>query len=135
MNTPPSTNPLVMKRRALVIDDEEDMRELARVFLELDGEFDVRVAVSGKEGIDLARRELPDVILLDYMMPGMDGPATMKELSRDAATASIPVIFLTAKSQPDVEQTLRQLGARDVIAKPFDPVALAGKVAAALESS
>lgn len=111
------------------------MRELARVFLELDGEFDVRVAVSGKEGIDLARRELPDVILLDYMMPGMDGPATMKELSRDAATASIPVIFLTAKSQPDVEQTLRQLGARDVIAKPFDPVALAGKVAAALESS
>lgn len=124
-----------MKRRALVIDDEEDMRELARVFLELDGEFDVRVAVSGKEGIDLARRELPDVILLDYMMPGMDGPATMKELSRDAATASIPVIFLTAKSQPDVEQTLRQLGARDVIAKPFDPVALAGKVAAALESS
>jgi CheY-like chemotaxis protein len=135
MNTPPSTNPLVMKRRALVIDDEEDMRELARVFLELDGEFDVRVAVSGKEGIDLARRELPDVILLDYMMPGMDGPATMKELSRDAATASIPVIFLTAKSQPDVEQTLRQLGARDVIAKPFDPVALAGKIAAALESS
>ena len=123
------------KRRALVIDDEEDMRELARVFLELDGEFDVRVAVSGKEGIDLARRELPDVILLDYMMPGMNGPATMKELSRDSATASIPVIFLTAKSQPDVEQTLRQLGARDVIAKPFDPVALAGKVAAALESS
>ena len=122
------------RRRALVIDDEEDMREIARMFLELNGEFDVRVAGSGSEGVALARREHPDVILLDYMMPGMDGPATMKELSQDAATACIPVIFLTAKSHAGVEEALRRLGARAVIAKPFDPAALAAKVAAALEA-
>lgn len=125
----------VSKWRALVIDDEADMRELARVFLELDGRFDVVATSSGAEGLALARRDLPDVILLDYMMPEMDGPATMRELAADAVTGGIPVIFLTAKSDPSAEQALRRLGALAVIAKPFDPGALAEKVATVLQAS
>lgn len=121
-------------RRALVIDDAKDMGELAKVFLELDGDYEVTVATSGADGVALARRDKPDVILLNYMMPGMDGPATLKELIADERTASIPVIFLAANAHLRVEQTLRKLGARDVIAKPFDPVSLAARVTAALDA-
>ncbi|MBA3655886.1 MAG: response regulator [Gemmatimonadaceae bacterium] len=116
-------------RQVLVIDDEEDMRVLTTVFLEMDGSFEVKVASSGKEGIAAAESMRPDVILLDFMMPEMDGPETLKALKAGAATAGIPVVFLTAKATDSDPRKWIELGAIGAIAKPFDPGTLASKLA------
>ncbi|MCU1372755.1 MAG: response regulator receiver protein, partial [Actinomycetia bacterium] len=79
----------------------------------------------------MARAEQPDAIILDVMMPGMDGPATLAELRADPATADIPVVFLTAKVQSIERRRLEELGAAGVVAKPFDPMTLAGELSAA----
>ena len=86
-------------RRVLVIDDEEDIREVARLSLELVGQYQVLTASSGRDGLDSARSHRPDAILLDVMMPDMDGPAALAELRADPSTRDIPVLFLTAKTQ------------------------------------
>lgn len=119
-------------RRILVIDDEDDIRTVARVALERVGGHSVLAASSGAEGVDLARTEQPDAIVLDMMMPGMDGPTTFRALAADAATSAIPVVFLTAKAQAADRQVLSELGAAGILAKPFDPLTLHLELAAAL---
>jgi CheY-like chemotaxis protein len=118
--------------RVLVIDDEEDVRYVARLSLGRVGGMDVVEASSGEEGIARARTERPDFILLDMMMPGMDGAATFRALRAGEETASIPVVFLTAKAMASDVQQLKDLGARGVILKPFDPMTLADEIRAIL---
>ncbi len=120
--------------KVLVIDDEEDIRAVSRMSLERVGGWDVLVAESGERGLDLAADERPDLILLDAMMPGMDGPATIKRLKASPATSEIPVLFLTAKLQPADRQRYLELGAEAVISKPFDPMKLPDEVRSAVES-
>ena len=118
-----------MNRRILIVDDEDDIREVAQVSLELVGHYDVVTAASGRDGLAAARSEQPDAILLDVMMPGMDGPATLAELRADPVTRDIPVLFLTAKTQTAERTRLAQLGAAGILTKPFDPLKLADQVA------
>jgi two-component system, OmpR family, response regulator len=120
-------------RRILYVEDDPDIRTVATIALELDGGFDVRACSSGLEAVEtLAGRPpfAPDLILLDVMMPGMDGPATLRELRRQPGGDEAPVVFMTAKVQPEELVRYRELGAIDVIAKPFDPMALSASVRA-----
>ena len=117
---------------ALVIDDEEDVRFVARMSLGRIGKMDVLEASSGPEGVALAKSGRPDFILLDMMMPGMDGAATFEVLRGDAATSSIPVVFLTAKAMATEVARLLDLGAKGVVLKPFNPMTLAEQIAAIL---
>jgi CheY-like chemotaxis protein len=119
-------------RRILIVDDEDDIREVAQVSLELVGHWEVLTAASGRDGIARARAEHPDAILLDVMMPDMDGPSTLAQLQADPSTCDIPVVFLTAKAQSADRTRLGQLGAAGILTKPFDPLRLAFDVAAAL---
>jgi CheY-like chemotaxis protein len=119
-------------RRILIVDDEDDIREVAQVSLELVGHWEVLTAASGRDGIARARAEHPDAILLDVMMPDMDGPSTLAQLQADPVTCDIPVVFLTAKAQSADRTRLGQLGAAGILTKPFDPLRLAFDVAAAL---
>jgi CheY-like chemotaxis protein len=121
-----------MTRRILVIDDEDDIREVARVSLELVGHYDVLTAASGRDGVLQARTSRPDAILLDVMMPDLDGPGTLAALRADAVTRDIPVVFLTAKTQQAERTRLASLGAAGVLIKPFDPLKLATDIAATL---
>ena len=118
-------------RRVVLVDDEDDIRLVARASLERLAGWQVYPASSGAEGVALAKAERPDAIVLDVMMPGMDGPATLAELRSDPATADIPVVFLTAKVQAAERRRLEELGAAGVVAKPFDPMTLAAELAAA----
>ncbi len=114
--------------RILFVEDELDIQMVARLALQDIGGFDVEVCSSGIEALERAREFLPELILLDVMMPAPDGPATLKALARQPETAAMPVIFVTAKVQShEVEEYLR-LGAIDVILKPFDPMALSDRV-------
>ena len=108
----------------LVVDDEDDIRQIARLSLAGVGGMDVGEANGGPEGIRRAREDRPDVILLDMMMPGMDGVATLRALRADPETSGIPVVFLTAKAMTSEVNRLKGLGARGVLIKPFDPMAL-----------
>jgi CheY-like chemotaxis protein len=119
------------RRRILIIDDEEDIREVAAMTLEMAG-FRVMTAPSGPDGVRKAAIEQPDAILLDVMMPELDGPATLEALRALAETRHIPVIFLTAKIQPADRRHLSELGAVAVLAKPFDPNRLGRDIADAL---
>ena len=123
------------QRRILIVDDEDDIREVAQVSLELVGNYEVLTAASGRDGLERARSGRPDAILLDVMMPDMDGPSTLAELRRDPATRDIPVVFLTAKTQSAERTRLAELGAAGILTKPFDPLKLAGEVAATLQWS
>lgn len=114
--------------KALVIDDEEDVRFIARVSLGRVGGMTVLLASSGEEGLALARSERPDFILLDMMMPGMDGPATLQALCDSPECATIPVVFMTAKDMSKEIGRWKALGAKGVILKPFDPMTLAAEV-------
>ena len=121
-----------MAKRVLLIDDEDAIREVARVSLQMVGGWEVSTACSGAEGIAVAQSDQPDAILLDVMMPDMDGPTTFQRLQRDSETRSIPVILLTAKVQGADRRHFGELGVAGVIAKPFDPMVLAGQVATTL---
>ncbi|MGH9358703.1 MAG: response regulator [Terriglobia bacterium] len=121
-----------MHRRILVVDDEEAIREVTQVSLEAFSEWTVRTARSGRAGIKLAVADPPDAILLDVMMPDMDGPATLRELASNPGTCEVPVLFLTAKAQAADLRRLRDLGVKGVITKPFDPLQLAREVGRAL---
>ena len=118
----------------LLIDDEEDIRVLIGVLLEMDGRFDVVSADSGDRGIALARQERPAVILLDYSMPELDGPATFERLRAEDATRDIPVIFLTGSAHGDKRAMVERIGADGVIAKPVDPGTFADALMSLLES-
>lgn len=121
-----------MSRRVLVVDDEDDIREIAQTSLEMVGGWEVLVASSGQEGICCAETEQPDAILLDVMMPDMDGPSTFKKLRANQKTETIPVILLTAKVQAGDRKRFEDLGVKAVIAKPFDPMTLPDQVSSAL---
>jgi CheY-like chemotaxis protein len=115
-------------KRILYVDDEADIREVAAMSLELESGFEVRCAASGPEAIVEAAAWRPDLIMLDVMMPGMDGPTTLAELRAAPATASIPIIFITARTQAREVEGFMALGAIGVIAKPFDPMQLGSQV-------
>ena len=114
--------------KVLYVDDEPDIREIAEMSLMLDPEFDVRTVGSGAEALDVIAQWSPDAVLLDVMMPGMDGPATLAAL-RDSGN-SVPVIFVTARAQRSEIQGFATLDAVGVIAKPFDPLTIASQVRA-----
>lgn len=117
----------MMPARILYVDDENDIREIAQMSLELDPEFEVRSCSSGIEALTDAADWQPDLILLDVMMPDMDGPETLRRLADSPLTASIPVVFITARTQTHEVERYLAMGAVGVIAKPFDPLALAGE--------
>lgn len=121
-----------MSTRILYVDDEADIREIAVMALELDPDFDVRDCGTGGEAVAIASAWAPRLILLDVMMPEMDGPATLAALRRRAETADTPVAFITARTQREDRERLAATGACGVIAKPFDPMALAAQVRALL---
>ena len=114
--------------KILCIEDDPDIQNVAKLALELVGGFTVKICSSGAEALREAVAFAPDFILLDVMMAGMDGPATLKALREIPALFKIPVAFMTAKVQPAEQTQLKSLGALDVIAKPFDPVTLADQV-------
>ncbi len=120
--------------KVLIIDDEEDTREIAKMSLSLLGGLDVVEAESGVDGIKVAEVEQPDVILLDMMMPIMDGPSTLEALHNNDATRGIPVIFLTAKAMTSEIEKLKRMGATGVLTKPFDPTTLAQQVQKILDT-
>ena len=119
-------------RTILLIEDEDDIREVAQTTLELMRGWQVHTAHNGRVGIALAAQLQPDAILLDVMMPEMDGPTTLQHLRADPQTSGIPVILLTAKVQPTDRARFATLGVRGVLAKPFDPMTLGDEVAALL---
>lgn len=119
-------------RRILLIDDESDIREVAVMALQVMAGWEVLTASSGQAGVELARRAAPDAILLDFMMPDLDGPSTVNLLRADPITARIPIVFLTAKIQPADQRQLKALGALGIIGKPFDPLTLGDSVASLL---
>ena len=110
--------------KVLVVDDEDDIRRIARISLAAVGGMEVCEANSGAAAVERARRDDPDVVLLDMMMPGMDGVATLRALRAQPETAEIPIVFLTAKAASFEEGRIRALGARGVLVKPFDPMTL-----------
>jgi two-component system, OmpR family, response regulator len=115
-------------KKVLYIDDDDDIREIAQMCLELDADFAVRVAASGADGIAIARDWLPDIVLVDVMMPEMDGPSTFGQLASDPATRGIKVVFVTARAQPEDTASFLSMGVAGVIAKPFNPMELASVV-------
>jgi DNA-binding response OmpR family regulator len=122
----------VSATRVLVIDDEAPIRLLCRVNLEAEG-IDVLEAADGMSGLEAARGELPDVILLDVMMPGLDGWRVAEELLDDERTSSIPIVFLTARAELRDRARGLDLGGVDYVTKPFNPVDLAPLVRDLLE--
>lgn len=119
-------------KRILVVDNEEYIQEVAKVCLETVAGWEVLLAGSGKDCLTQAEAEQPDAILLDVMMPDMDGITTFQKLQENPATQSIPVILLTAKIQSSDRRRYAQLGTIAEIAKPFEPLKLVEQVAAAL---
>jgi CheY-like chemotaxis protein len=118
--------------KVLIIDDEDDIREVAALSLESVAGWEVITASSGSQGLARAVEHQPDAILLDVMMPGMDGPTTFRELRKNPATAKIPVLLLTAKVQSSDQRRFADLGVEAVLFKPFDPLTLSDQIAGVL---
>lgn len=119
-------------RRILIIDDEDDIREVAALSLESTAGWNVSTASSGADGIRKAINEKPDAILMDVMMPAMDGPTTFREMQKMPSIADIPVLLLTAKVQGADQRRFSGLGVAAVLFKPFDPLTLADEMSTAL---
>ncbi|MGX0978400.1 DNA-binding response OmpR family regulator [Roseovarius sp. MBR-51] len=115
-------------RRILHVDDDEDIRTIADIALKLIGQFDLLQCASGKQATEEAEAFGPDLFLLDYMMPDMDGKETLRELRSLPGLSEVPVVFMTARVNGDFSNSLRRNGALAVIAKPFDPVELADHI-------
>jgi CheY-like chemotaxis protein len=111
-------------RRLLMIDDEEAIQTVVKFGVNMTAGWEVFAASGGQIGIEIAQKELPDAILLDVMMPEMDGIATFKALQANPITAGIPVIFLTAKAQTAERRQFNELGISGVITKPFNSLNL-----------
>ena len=121
-----------LMRRVLIIDDEDDIREVAALSLEATAGWDILTASSGAEGISIAAAKQPDAILMDVMMPGVDGPTTFKAMQENPALANIPVLLLTAKVQGVDQRRFAGLGLAGILFKPFDPLTLAEQISEAL---
>ncbi len=122
----------MVTRKILIIDDEDDIREVAALSLESVAGWEIVTANCGAQGLVRAAEHKPDAILLDVMMPGMDGPTTFRELRKNPMTAGIPVLLLTAKVQASDQRRFADLGVEAVLFKPFDPLQLAGQIAGVL---
>jgi CheY-like chemotaxis protein len=116
------------QKRLLIIDDEEAIQIVVKFGIQLAVGWEVLFANGGRSGIEMAAREIPDVILLDVMMPELDGIATFKELQANPITARIPVIFLTAKAQAAERRQFNDLGISGVITKPFNSLDLPDRI-------
>jgi CheY-like chemotaxis protein len=121
-----------MTKKVLIIDNEVSIQEVTQICLQTVAGWQVIAASSGMEGIEKATQEKPDAILLDVMMPDMDGLTTFQKLQENAQTQGIPVLLLTAKVQASDRQRYTDLGIREAIAKPFNPLDLANQIAHAL---
>jgi CheY-like chemotaxis protein len=115
-------------RRILIIDDEDDIREVAALSLEATAGWHIFTASSGAAGIEVAAQEQPDAILMDVMMPGVDGPTTFRIMQQNPLIAHIPVLLLTAKVQGADQRRFAGLGVTGILFKPFDPLTLAGQI-------
>jgi CheY-like chemotaxis protein len=114
----------------MYVDDDADIREIVEMSLGLDGSVRVSSSAGGEPALASMRSERPDLVVLDVMMPGMDGPAILERMRADPELRHIPVIFMTAKANPQEIARFRDLSAIGVIAKPFDPMALGSQVRA-----
>lgn len=117
-------------KKIMLVEDDPDIQLITRLSLEVGGGYEVRVCGSGAEAVQAARTFAPDLILLDVMMPGMDGIATMGALRELPEIAATPMVFFTANSQRRVEQDLLRRGALGVIVKPIEPYALVEQIRA-----
>lgn len=115
-------------KRILVIDDEDGIREIIQISLEAAAGWDVFTAASGSEGLENAQISQPDAILLDVMMPDMDGPTTFRQLQANSATKHIPTILLTAKAKISEQKQFIDLGVKGVITKPFKAMDLVKQI-------
>jgi len=122
-------------RRVLLVEDEPDIEIVVRLSLETIGHLEVLWCAAGTLASEVAAREQPDLILLDVMLPDRDGLQVLHALRESAATASIPVVFLTARAQPAEVEEYRRLGAADVVTKPFDPITLPNRLHEAYRGS
>jgi len=122
-------------RKILLVEDNHDIRTIVKAALESVGGFEVRACESGAEALEALAGFEPQLILLDVMMPDLDGPGVLARFRERPDTAGIPVVFLTAKATKDEVQRLRALGAADVLTKPFDPMTLHEKVRASWEAA
>lgn len=116
--------------KVLYVEDDPDIREVAHLALALVGGLDVHMCASGEDAIAEAPAFAPDLLLLDVMMPGLDGPDTLRRLREHPALADTPVVFMTAKVQRQELAALRALGAMEIVTKPFDPMRLASDIRA-----
>jgi two-component system OmpR family response regulator len=116
--------------RILLVEDDPDIQTVTSLALASFGGFDVRICGSAQEAVACAEQFRPDLILLDVMMPGMDGLAALMALRSIPATADVPIVFLTARVQPQEVERYRELGSIAVIPKPFEPTALADTIRA-----
>jgi two-component system, cell cycle response regulator len=131
--TAPSTGtdtPLKSLKSLLYVDDDADIREIVQMSLSLDGDLEVHTSDGGERALLKMRVEQPDLVVLDVMMPGMDGPTLLRRMRSDPELARIPVVFMTAKASASEAGRLRELSAIGVIAKPFDPMTLGKQVRA-----
>ena len=119
--------------RILYVEDEPDIQMVARLALEARGGFEVEICSSGSEAVERAPAFAPQLVLLDVMMPGIDGPGTLKLLRALPQFAATPFVFMTTKVQPGEIREYKELGAVDVIPKPFDPMSLSAQIAAIWE--
>lgn len=114
--------------RIMIVEDDPDIREIAVMALEDLGGFEVMAFASGADALERVEAVAPDLVLLDYMMAGMDGAEVLRRLRAEPATAGIPVVFVTAKASESEIERLRDMGAAAVITKPFDPMTLPDRV-------
>ena len=115
-------------KQILIVDDDYTVRATVELSLEVTTNWEILTACSGKEGLSLARAKPPDLILLDVMMPGIDGLEVLRQLRNDSATQAIPVVFLTAKTPIEKQEHLKDLKVRGVISKPFDAINLGKQI-------
>ncbi|ASM74799.1 MULTISPECIES: response regulator [Roseobacteraceae] len=120
--------------KLLHVEDDADIREIAQLALGLSGDFEVVQSASGEEALLVVKTFTPDVLLLDMMMPGMTGRQTLEQMRLIPALAETPVIFMTARAQNAEVEELRNLGAADVISKPFDPMTLGEQIKTTLKA-
>ncbi len=119
-------------KRLVLIDDEDDIREVLKHSIEYTKDWTVQDAAGGEAGLELVRRVHPDAVLLDVMMPDMDGREVFRRLRRDPETEGLPVIFITASLQKNEIRELEELRPAGVLAKPFDPLTIADEIAGIL---
>lgn len=119
-------------KRILIVDDDDDIREATQLCLEITGDWEVLKASNGLDGIAIAQSETPDAILLDMMLPGMDGLTILQRLRADPKTEKIPIVILTAKAQASEQKDFERLKVASIITKPYDPLTISAQISSAL---